>query len=229
MSEGVGATKFSEWAGKFGYGKPLNIDIPGEIAGVVPGPSWKERIIGEDWYLGDTYNMSIGQGFLQTTPLQVNFMTNVIANHGTLYRPHFLPEHQKIIREDFIHPENVELVRQGMLEACQTGGTGFPFFDFIVKNENLAIDNLNFRSVSPGDLVATKSAQIDAQAVVVSVGCKTGTSETFDGSPPHAWFTVFAPYHNPEITVTIIVEHGGEGSQVAAPIAKEILTDYFEE
>ena len=73
-----------------------------------------------------------------------------------------------------------------------------------------------------------ESASASAGTVNISVGCKTGTSETFDGSAPHAWFTVFAPFNNPEISVTIIVEHGGEGSAVAAPIAKEILIDYFE-
>jgi len=218
LSERVGVKKISEWAGKFGFGKILNIDIPGEIAGVVPGPSWKERIIGEDWYLGDTYNMSIGQGFVQATPLQTNFMTNVIANGGTLYKPHLVPDNKKVIREDFIDPENINLIRQGMYEACQTGGTGYPFFDFKVKNEKLKVDGLDY----------VESASASAGTVNISVGCKTGTSETFDGGKPHAWFTVFAPFNNPEISVTIIVEHGGEGSAVAAPIAKEILTDYFE-
>jgi penicillin-binding protein 2 len=218
LSERVGVKKISEWAGRFGFGKILNIDIPGEIAGVVPGPSWKERVIGEDWYLGDTYNMSIGQGFVQATPLQTNFMTNVIANGGTLYRPHVVPENKKVIREDFIDKNNLELIRQGMYEACQTGGTGYPFFDFKVKNEKLKVDGLDY----------VESASASAGTVNVSVGCKTGTSETFDGSAPHAWFTVFAPFHNPEISVTVIVEHGGEGSAVAAPIAKEILSNYFE-
>lgn len=224
LSEGVGARKFSEWAGKFGFGRILNIDIPGEVAGVVPGPSWKQRVVGEDWYLGDTYNMSIGQGFLQTTPLQINFMTNVVANGGTLFRPHLLPENKKVIRKDFIDKENLSLIKQGMLEACQTGGTGYPFFNFTVRNNNLKIDDLNFK----GGSASQSASENNENPVAVSVGCKTGTSETFDGSPPHAWFTVFAPFYNPEISVTVIVEHGGEGSQVAAPIVKEVLSDYFE-
>lgn len=224
LSEGVGARKFSEWAGRFGFGRTLNIDIPGEVAGVVPGPSWKKRVIGEDWYLGDTYNMSIGQGFLQATLLQTNFMTNVVANRGTLFRPHLVVENKKAIRQNFIKSDNLELIRRGLLEACQPGGTGFPFFNFTVRNDNLKIDNLDFSSGQ-----ASSSASDSREApVAISVGCKTGTSETFDGSNPHAWFTVFAPFNNPEISVTVIVEHGGEGSQVAAPIAKEILTDYFE-
>lgn len=228
LSEGVGAKKFSEWAGRFGFGRTLNIDIPGEIGGIVPGPSWKQRVIGEDWYLGDTYNMSIGQGFVQATPLQTNFMTNVIANDGTLFRPHLVSDNKKIIREGFINPQNLSLIRQGMYEACQTGGTGYPFFNFTVRNDNLKIDDLDFRS-GFASASATTEENKNERPVQISVGCKTGTSETFDGSKPHAWFTVFAPFHNPEISLTIIVEHGGEGSQVAAPIAKEILTKYFEE
>jgi len=226
-SEGVGASKLSEWAGKFGFGRILNIDLPGEVAGVVPGPSWKERVIGEDWYLGDTYNMSIGQGFLQTTPIQTNMMTNVIANGGKLYRPHFVDANKKLIRDDIADKKTIDLVRQGMLEACQTGGTGYPFFNFTVRNNNLKIDGIDFKTGSASQSANT-SENKNEKPVSVSVGCKTGTSETFDHSDPHAWFTVFAPYNNPEISVTIIVEHGGEGSQVAAPIAKEILTDYFE-
>jgi len=226
LSERIGARKLSDWAGKFGFGKILNIDIPGEVAGIIPGPSWKERVVGEDWYLGDTYNMGIGQGFLQVTPLQINAMTNVIANGGTLYRPHLLPESEKVLREDFIDKSNLDLVRQGMLGACQTGGTGWPFFNFTIRNDNLKIDGLDFKEGFASNSADTKNK--DERPVAISVGCKTGTSETFDDSNPHALFTVFAPFYNPEISVTILVEHGGEGSTVAAPIAKEILTDYFE-
>jgi len=228
LSEKVGPKKFSEWAGKFGMGKILNVDIPGEIGGVVPGPSWKERVIGEDWYLGDTYNMSIGQGFVQATPLQTNFMTNIIANRGTLYRPHLVSESKKVIREDFVDPRNIDLIREGMLQACQTGGTGYPFFNFTVRNSNLTIDGMDFKEGSASSSATTDDNR-NEKPVNISVGCKTGTSETFDHTDPHAWFTVFAPFNNPEISVTILVEHGGEGSQVAAPIAKEILTRYFEE
>jgi len=227
LSEGIGPKKLSEWAGKFGFGKVLNIDIPGEAAGIVPGPSWKERVVGEDWYLGDTYNMSIGQGFLQVTPLQLNAMTNVAANGGTLYRPHVLPENEKVIRQDFISKNNLDLVREGMIEACQRGGTGYPFFDFTVRNNDLKIDGLDFKEGYASASASTEKNK-DEKPVAISVGCKTGTSETYDKKDPHAWFTVFAPFYNPEISVTVLVEHGGEGSAVAAPIAKEILTEYFE-
>lgn len=225
VSEDVGARKLSDWAGKFGFGKILNIDIPGEVAGVVPGPSWKKRVIGEDWYLGDTYNMSIGQGYLQVTPLQINAMTNVAANEGILYRPHLLPENKKIIRQDFIDRKNIDLVREGMYEACQTGGTAYPLFNFTVRNNNLKIDDIDFKEGA----ASASASKKNEKAVNIAVGCKTGTSETFDHTDPHAWFTIFAPFHNPEISITVMVEHGGEGSTVASPIAKEILTKYFEE
>ena len=89
-------------------------------------------------------------------------------------------------------------VTAGMRGACETGGTGWPFFDFAVNGKR------------------------------INVGCKTGTSES-EGSKalPHAWFTVFAPVDNPEIVLTVLVENGGEGSNVAAPIAKDILTTYL--
>ncbi|MEK7517337.1 MAG: penicillin-binding transpeptidase domain-containing protein, partial [Patescibacteria group bacterium] len=87
-SELVGVEKISEVARKFGLGKTLGIDLIGEQKGLVPTPLWKEKEIGEKWFLGDTYHYGIGQGYLLTTPLQVNAWTQVIANGGTLYQPH---------------------------------------------------------------------------------------------------------------------------------------------
>ena len=90
LAEIVGVGKISETAEKFGLGKKLGIDLSGEKGGIVPTPSWKEKEIGEPWYLGDTYHYGIGQGYLLTTPLQVNGWTQALANGGVLYEPHLL-------------------------------------------------------------------------------------------------------------------------------------------
>ena len=205
-------SKIKKWAEIFGYGSKTGVGID-EAEGLVPSPFWKEEIIKDYWYLGDTYNLSIGQGYLLVTPLQVTQTTAVFANEGYLCKPRLLKMNSQsefILSERSeskdpitnrsnckklpISTKTLDLIRQGMQEACLAGGTGWPFFDFKLP-----------------------------------VACKTGTAESQNKeTPPHAWFTVYAPADSPEIVLTVLVEQSGQGSDVAAPIAKEILKTYFE-
>jgi penicillin-binding protein 2 len=195
----IGVDRLSQFAEKFGLGRKLGIDLMGEQSGTVPTEEWKKSVIGENWYLGDTYHYGIGQGFLLTTPLQVNAWTQAIANNGILYRPHFLLNTKEtILNNKFLSSDTVSLIRQGMVEACSTGGVAWPLFDFKVKGKP------------------------------VSVACKTGTAQHgTEETMPHAWITLFAPSDNPQIIVTVLSESSGEGSNVAAPIAKKILEEWF--
>lgn len=199
--EAVGIERLNRWARKVGVGTPLGIEIAGEAAGLMPNPAWKkERFTSPAdlearnhlWFLGDTYHVAIGQGYLLTTPLQVNAWTNSIANGGKLCRPTI----KKGVRDCHdlgVHEETVSLITEGMKKACEPGGTGWPLFNFQVP-----------------------------------VACKTGTAEFGDPEgKTHAWFTVFGPVTEPEISVTVLVERAGEGSNVAAPIAKKILEEWF--
>ncbi len=210
VGEWVGVKKLAEWAGKMGVGKILGIDLPGEVAGVMPTPEWRQKTRGDEWYLGDTYHLAIGQGDLQVTPLQANSWTNVIANGGKLCRPTLVKNQD--CKDLGLKKETISLIKEGMREACSTGGTGWPLFDFKVKDKQ------------------------------IETACKTGTAEYGDPqNKTHAWFTVFAPVpasdsgnqhikvdqELPEISVTVLVEGGGEGSNVAAPIAKKILEEWF--
>jgi len=139
------------------------------------------------------------------TPLQVNFWTSVIASGGTLYQPHLVKNQEpRIKNQGFLKKETVDLIREGMKGACSPGGTGWPLFEFKVGEKE------------------------------IQTACKTGTAEYGDlKGRTHAWFTVFAPAYaeasagKPEIVVTVLVEGGGEGSNVAAPIAKQILEEWF--
>jgi len=194
-------SKIKKWAEVVGYGQKTGIGIT-ETEGLVPSPFWKEETIKDRWYLGDTYNLSIGQGFLLVTPLQINQATAVFANGGYLCKPELLKvssfakasEDKQNCKKLPISEKTLSLIRQGMKEACSPGGTGWPLFDFKPQ-----------------------------------VGCKTGTAESQGKeTSPHAWFTIFAPYDNPEIVLTVLIEEGGQGSDVAAPIAKDILKTYFE-
>lgn len=197
-SELLGAELMKKWALKFGLGGITNLGL-NEEEGLIPSSFWKEEVLHERWYLGDTYNTSIGQGYVLVTPLQMARAAAVFANGGYLCKPELIKVETS--RRDVstcqklsISQKNYDLIKQGMLQACQKGGTGWPFFDF--KPE---------------------------------VACKTGTAESHAKDKlPHAWFTVYAPADNPEIVLVVLVEESGQGSNIAAPIAKEILKAYFE-
>lgn len=214
----TGVDTISSWAKKFGFGKRLGIDLLGEAPGSVPTVEWKEKVIGQKWYLGDTYNYGIGQGYLLATPLQINFMTSLFANGAVLYKPHIVGK-KEILGRNFYRQENANLVREGMRQSCEEGGVAWPFFDFKVKNPNLIIDNKDYFEQASGSAKFTR----------IKLGCKTGTAETGGKeTKPHAWITLFAPFYKPEIVVTVLVENGGEGSSIAGPVARDILKVYFE-
>lgn len=233
VAEKLGIEKLEEYSKLFGLGKKTGVDVPGEVSGTVPGERWKKRTLGDTWYLGDTYNMSIGQGYLLTTPLQINVMTQIVANGGTYFKPHLVKGDESIVRKNVVDDKILKTVREGMLQACEAGGTGYPLFGFTVQNDRLVIDNLNYLEASSTSarLSSTSSAALKkGKFVEVKVGCKTGTAEAHgEGNPkPHASFTLFAPYHDPEVVVTVVVENGGQGSEVAGPIARDVLREYFE-
>lgn len=201
----VGIDRLSKFAEKFSLGEKLGIDLTGEQAGIAPSQEWKKNKIGEDWYLGDTYHYGIGQGYLLVTPLQVNYWTQIIANEGVGYQLHFLKNlksdllsEREIRNPKFLSSETISLIKEGMIGSCSTGGVAWPLFDFKVKGKE------------------------------VKIACKTGTAQHGgEKDLPHAWITLFAPADNPEIIVTVLSESSGEGSNVAAPIAKKILEEWF--
>lgn len=202
VGEKLGEEKIKKWAKIFNLGKKTGFDLD-EEEGLVPSSFWKEKTLGERWYLGDTYNLSIGQGYLQVTPLQINMVTNAIANNGVYCQPELLKGKSNCYKLP-ISQKTLSLIKEGMKQACQPGGTGWPLFNFKIRNSKSKIEE-------------------------IPIGCKTGTAESHTLSGiPHAWITVFAPYDNPEIVLTVLVEEGGQGSDVAGPIAKELLKAYFE-
>ncbi len=235
LAEMVNVNRLSQTAGKFGIGHILSNDLIGEQQGVLPSKEWKEKEIGEQWYLGDTFIYGIGQGYLLTTPLQVNMFTNVIANGGTLYEPRLL-KNQKSIRQlapikseladknqKFLSDTTVSLITEGMIQACSPGGVAWPLFEFRVKNSELRIDGKNFLEAPQ----ASTAAEFRDYRKVITA-CKTGTAQHGgEKTLPHAWITLFAPAYDPEIVVTVLSESSGEGSSIAAPIAKKILEAWF--
>lgn len=195
LGEKLGLERIKTWAIKYGYGRKTGVELAGELDGIVPDEKWKKEVKGESWFLGNTYHLSIGQGDLSVTPLQVNQMTNVIANRGIKCKMSILKDSRVECEDLKIKRDNWETIVQGMKNACKTGGTAWPLFNFETE-----------------------------------IACKTGTAEVGDGSKDtQAWLTAFAPADDPQISITVLVERGGEGSDVAAPIVGDILKEWFDE
>ena len=189
---GLGIEKIKNYLKLFGWGEKLEINFPGEKPGLIPSPEWKKETKNQDWFIGDTYNVSIGQGDILATPLQLTTAISAIANGGNLFQPQFLEnEKPKLIRENLIQEEYLEIVKKGMRES-------------VVSGTSKILNDLP-----------------------VEACAKTGTAQVSKTKATHAWFIAFAPYENPEIVITVLIENGGEGSAVAAPVVKEALKYYF--
>lgn len=201
---GLGIDRIKKYLNLFGFGSNSGIDLLGEKAGLIPDPAWKKAVKKESWFTGDTYNVSIGQGDLLVTPLQMAEGIAAIANGGTLWKPkivskitdqdgntlkEFKPE---ILRNDFISKNDLRIVREG-LRGAVTDGSAWALNDLPIK-----------------------------------VAGKTGTAQvTNTFKKTNAWFTGFAPYDNPEIALAIVIEGAGEGSTAAVPVAKEVFNWYY--
>lgn len=191
----VGADTISDYAWRFGCGALTRIDLPGEVAGLLPGTAWKRKRLKDEWYKGDTVNYSIGQGYLLCTPIQMVKMVSVIANGGFAVRPHLVDriEDVSIASSDQVDLEisthTLQVVREGMWKVVnEEGGTGV-------------------RARVPGVVVAGK----------------TGTAQTSKGKN-HGWFTGYAPYEDPKLAIVVFDEFGGKGGYYAAETAGKVLT-----
>ncbi|WP_322801545.1 penicillin-binding protein 2 [Thermoflexus sp.] len=213
--EGLGIERLVRYMHAFGLGRPTGIELPGEAAGQVPDPEWKRKTFGETWSTGDTYNLGIGQGYLLVTPLQLLNAISAIANGGTLYRPTLVREiagpdgnllkafQPEVMGRLPIAPEHLTVVRDGMVAAVERGTA--------------------VRAQIPGIRIAGKTGTAEfCDDLALRMGLCSGRR-----LPSHAWFVAFAPAEAPEIAILVFIWNGGEGSQNAAPVAREVLEAYF--
>jgi penicillin-binding protein 2 len=200
---GLGPEGLEKYYKLFGFGVRTEIDLPGEATGLVPNPVWKMKEKNEAWYIGDTYHMAIGQGDVLVTPLQIANYTTAFANGGKLYQPHLV---KQIISND------------GQVQDIKPE---------IIKENFIDQENLDIIKNAMRQTVTTGSAKYLNQ-LSVPVSGKTGTAQWNSNKDNHAWFTGFAPYENPEVVITVLVEEGGEGSAVSVPIAYDVLNWYFD-
>jgi len=215
----VGVDSLAEYANRMGLGHKTGIDFEYEKSGLIPTAAWKKLAKGVSWQDGETLSIAIGQGFNLVTPLQVCQMTAALANGGILYKPFLI--------EKIIDPEG-QIIRE---------------FEPIVDVELIGVDKYLelIRDGLVGAVNDRHGTGKEARLKDVTVAGKTGTAQVVTMEKfnevaeedvaykhrDHAWFTSFAPAENPEIAVTVLVEHGGHGGSAAAPVAKKILERYF--
>lgn len=202
VKEGLGPDRLAKWYRNFNLGSLLGIDLPNEKPGLVPDPEWKKNVKNEPWYLGNTYHYSIGQGDLLATPLQINSSTATIANGGKIMQPYLVDE---------VLDSNGQLVSKNNPK--------------VIKENFLDPNNVKIIQEAMRQTVTIGSGR-SLSTIPVEIAGKTGTAQ-FDArdlSSTHAWFTSYAPFNNPQIALTVLIEAGGEGSSVAVPIAKEVYT-----
>jgi penicillin-binding protein 2 len=207
LGQRMGIEKIAHYSRVFGLGSLTGIDIKGEKKGLVPSQEWSLKARGFKWYPGETISVSIGQGPVLMTPLQMAEMTAMIANGGYRVTPHLVqganvpaPVHVPL------DPDALRVVREGMWAVVnEPGGTAY-----------------NSARV-PGAEMAGKTGTVQ----VIAQAQRTEAHALPFKYRDHAWFTSFAPLQNPEIVVAVFAEHGGSGSKSAAPIAQAIHAKYF--
>ena len=211
----LGVDRIAKWSYKFGLGAPTGIVLDSEKAGLVPSSAWKKKRFNQPWYEGETPSVAIGQGYTLVTPLQMVRVAAALGNGGLIYTPTVV---EKVVSPDGevvyqFQPQvqsrlgasakTLELVRRACRGVVHEGGTGtaarIPYADVGGK---------------------TGTAQ------VVSLG-REGKGKKRVKTQDHAWFVSFAPVEKSQIAVAVIIEHGGHGGKTAAPVAREIMGEFF--
>ncbi|MEN3341933.1 MAG: penicillin-binding protein 2 [Actinomycetota bacterium] len=201
LQGGSRSTGIQRWAHLLGVGHRTGIDVPGEYAGVVPTPRWLQKTYHEPWYEGQTINLSIGQGYLAVTPLQLAVAYSALANGGTVVRPHVA---NAVLRGEAVQPLHFRPVRKLKLTDAW--------------------------AIRDGLYEAAHSATGTSSAVFgnfpIPVAGKTGTAQAPHGND-HSWYASWAPANDPKVVVVVLIAHGGFGAEAAAPAAREIYQAFF--
>ena len=206
--------QIQDWAFKFGLGQKPHIDIPNASAGLIPTPEWRNRVYRSDknpyidrpWNQGDNVNLAVGQGDVMVTPLQLARAYAALANGGALVTPHI---GGKIVNVNGRTVERTKPPPQRHLRISD-------------ETRNVILDGLERAAMEPGGTSYSVMGGFP-----FAVAGKTGTAERGPGREDQSWYSVIAPYDDPQIVVTVTVEQGGFGVESAAPIARTILEHYF--
>ena len=206
-----GPMPIQEWAGRLGLGAPTGIDLPSELGGLIPTPEWRNELYdkGETdrpWTAGDNINLSVGQGDLQATPLQMAVAYATVANRGTVPRPHLA---QRVEDQNGRVIQEISPAPRRQLEISE-------------QTRSTILDGLRDAATAPGGT----SYEVFG-GFPVPVAGKTGTAERAP-NPDQSWYIALAPADDPEVVVATTIERGGFGADAAAPAARQILETYFD-
>ena len=216
LAKKVGINKIAETAKTFGIGKKTGIDIRGEKTGLVPTKSWKRKNIGESWHVGETMITGVGQGYITSTPLQLALVTALIANNGKKIFP-------KINLDDFNLEKNV--INVDIDEYHSDYEEYFPIiregmYDAVNKHIGTAYKSRLSKPIFAGKTGTVQVRTITEEERETEI---IPNRELPFEQRDHALFVGFAPYKNPKVAISVIIEHGGSGSSQAAPIAAKIF------
>ena len=213
----IGIDRLAEFSARFGLGQETGVDLLSEKSGLVPSTHWKQSFKGEPWFPGETLSVSIGQGYITTTPLQLAALIGTVANGGSRYQPILI----KGIRE-------------------RQSGRLFEFSPVKIGEVNFNPETLALiRDALKGVVNEPHGTGGAAKSPWVEIAGKTGTAQVvgaravtdFKNLPrkfqDHAWFISYAPVDDPKIAVAVIVEHGGHGGATAAPLARKVIEEYL--
>lgn len=216
----TGIDNMSDYLGRFGFGQVTSLDLPEADEAHLPSRDWKRGRYNQPWYPGDSLNLSIGQGYMLATPLQLATATAVLANHGKWVRPRMI---KGVIEEDgSLHmpqlegvsplPEDVKLNRPELWD---------PVIQGMVDVMHSAYGTARRAAAGAPYRMAGKTGT--AQVVGIAQGEEYNAEELAERHRDHALFVAFAPVEDPQIAVAVVVENGGGGSSTAAPVAREVL------
>jgi len=247
VPEGLGICRLGTYARAMGYGAYPGIELPDEADGLIPDPRWKRINQGENWAIGDTYIVSVGQGFMIATPLQILMSASTIANDGKLMRPTIVRQITDF-GDNVIQPFEAEMkwditkdpVIDIYADPTSTGGC-----EAKLTGEKKSVESWVIEKVQEGMRLAVTNGTLSVDSTGFSnldipAAGKTGTAEYCDEFaaannlcepgrwPSHAWTVAYAPYENPEIAVIAFAYNGGEGAPVAGPMVRKVLEAYFE-
>jgi penicillin-binding protein 2 len=206
--------QIQDWANAYGLGQKPDIDLPNAGAGLIPTPAWRDRVyrkhsnpyIDRPWNQGDNVNLAVGQGDVMVTPLQLARAYAALANGGTLVRPHL---GGRIVD---VHGKTVQRIKPPPKRHLHISD----------ETRNVILGGLERAAMEPGG-----TSYPVMGGFPFAVAGKTGTAERGEGQEDQSWYSVIAPYRDPQIAVAVTVEHGGFGVESAAPIARAILERYF--
>ncbi len=205
MGNRLGIDNLEKYARLFGLGAVTGVNLPGEAEGLVANRKYKEEVYEEDWYLSETFDAAIGQGFQLATPIQMASVISQIANGGHRYRPYLVSK--------IVSPEGEIVKTFGPEEVGSVK----------ISDKNLEALRVGLRDV----VTDAGTAGYIFQGLPMAIAGKTSTVENPHGDD-HGWFVAYAPYDKPTIAIAVVVEQGGYGSDSAAPIARKIIEAAFQ-